>query len=206
LKRPSSDLFWRFVTVKVKDIYKSKELWRGPESIYTLKHGHCVAHDKTPAKSHGQKSITKEASGTSTSTAVLFRPAILGPGDLTMEPETVISTTDPAARTNTFRIVLPSELAFYEYMLDSLSLLERIPEPDGTRERESQLSVHQGRQQTRRLIPKRVILQARFGGEKAKLVVEALDGINGAFVILLESFAERNEGLVSLFVLRKGSA
>jgi hypothetical protein len=34
------------VTVKVKDIYKSKELWRGPESIYTLKHGQCVAHDK----------------------------------------------------------------------------------------------------------------------------------------------------------------
>jgi hypothetical protein len=123
-----------------------------------------------------------------------------------MEPETVISTTDPAARTNTFRIVLPSELAFYEYMLDSLSLLERIPEPDGTRERESQLSVHQGRQQTRRLIPKRVILQALFGGEKAKLVIEALDGINGALVILLESFAERNEGLVSLFVLRKSSA
>ena len=31
---------------KVKDIYKSKELWRGPESIYTLKHGLCVAHDR----------------------------------------------------------------------------------------------------------------------------------------------------------------
>jgi hypothetical protein len=27
------------------DIYKSKELWRGPESIYTLKHGLCIAHD-----------------------------------------------------------------------------------------------------------------------------------------------------------------
>jgi len=24
----------------------SKELWRGPESIYTLKHGQCVAHDR----------------------------------------------------------------------------------------------------------------------------------------------------------------
>jgi hypothetical protein len=30
---------------KVKDIYKSKELWRGPESIYTLEKGLCVAHD-----------------------------------------------------------------------------------------------------------------------------------------------------------------
>jgi hypothetical protein len=30
---------------KVKDIYKSKELWRGPESIYTLQQGLCVAHD-----------------------------------------------------------------------------------------------------------------------------------------------------------------
>jgi hypothetical protein len=27
-------------------IYKSKELWRGPESIYILKHGLCVAHDR----------------------------------------------------------------------------------------------------------------------------------------------------------------
>jgi hypothetical protein len=26
-------------------MYKSKELWRGPESIYTLKQGLCVAHD-----------------------------------------------------------------------------------------------------------------------------------------------------------------
>jgi hypothetical protein len=30
---------------KVKDIYKSKELWRGSESIYTLTRGLCVAHD-----------------------------------------------------------------------------------------------------------------------------------------------------------------
>jgi hypothetical protein len=27
-------------------MYKSKELWRGPESIYTLKQGQCVAHDR----------------------------------------------------------------------------------------------------------------------------------------------------------------
>jgi len=26
-------------------MYKSKGLWRGPESIYTLKHGQCVADD-----------------------------------------------------------------------------------------------------------------------------------------------------------------
>jgi hypothetical protein len=35
---------------KVKDIYKSKELWRGPESIYTLKQGLCVAHDRLPSE------------------------------------------------------------------------------------------------------------------------------------------------------------
>jgi hypothetical protein len=29
---------------KVKDIYKSKELWKGPESIYTLTQGLCIAH------------------------------------------------------------------------------------------------------------------------------------------------------------------
>jgi hypothetical protein len=35
---------------KVKDIYTSKELWRGSESIYTLKHGQCVARDSFESK------------------------------------------------------------------------------------------------------------------------------------------------------------
>ena len=38
----------RYCDGKVKDIYKSKELWRGPESIYTLKQGLCIAHDNHP--------------------------------------------------------------------------------------------------------------------------------------------------------------
>jgi hypothetical protein len=33
---------------KSMDIYKSKELWRGPGSIYILKQGLCVAHDIIP--------------------------------------------------------------------------------------------------------------------------------------------------------------
>jgi hypothetical protein len=31
---------------KIMYIYKSTELWRGPESIYTLKQGLCVAHNR----------------------------------------------------------------------------------------------------------------------------------------------------------------
>jgi hypothetical protein len=39
-------VFDRLCDGKVKDIYESKELWRGPESIYTLTQGLCVAHDR----------------------------------------------------------------------------------------------------------------------------------------------------------------
>jgi hypothetical protein len=37
---------------KVMYIYKSKELWRGPESIYTLKQYLCVARDTQLRTAH----------------------------------------------------------------------------------------------------------------------------------------------------------
>jgi hypothetical protein len=51
------------VTVKVKDIYKSKELWRGPDSIYARKHGQCVAHDK-PLNELSKASLKTNQHGT----------------------------------------------------------------------------------------------------------------------------------------------
>jgi dsRNA-specific ribonuclease len=59
-------------------IYKSKELWRGPESIYTLKHGLCIAHNKFLDKGLLQEALTHPSCERDTLTELYQRLGFLG--------------------------------------------------------------------------------------------------------------------------------